>query len=395
MFNLNSLLSPLAWRWYLLGALVILLIRIILTAKRRLPPKAAIIITPLCLMIIVLALGIILLPQPQLLSPKLPLFSPLNLDPATPLVLRFNRPISRRLSAALQPQAAGVWRFGRGAYGPFPDRLLFYPDQPLDPNLEYTLNLHQILPLSWVNLEAQAQSLLFVFKPLAVTAADLSGLRLSDQLTPILTPSLSPTPNPTPQPESESFRLPVPLFKQHHTFTCYTVAAKMALAYRDVTVDEVGFLDEIGYQTVKRNYLTNNWGNPNLGVVGTFNGAGDGGYGAHWQPVAEAISHYRAVEVKQNWPLSDLLRTVKAGNPVMVWWVNGVWPAKDVSWNTPEGPVYTVNGMHVEVVTGYLGTPDQPQSILTNDPWRGQRRYPPDVFLSLWRWFNQTAVIVY
>ena len=79
----------------------------------------------------------------------------------------------------------------------------------------------------------------------------------------------------------------------------------------------------------------------------------------------------------------------------MVWWVNGVWPAKDVSWNLPSGEkVYTVNGMHVEVVKGWIGSQNNPAYILTNDPWRGERRYTPQAFYDLWRWFGNTAVIV-
>jgi uncharacterized protein YvpB len=192
-----------------------------------------------------------------------------------------------------------------------------------------------------------------------------------------------------------SFRLAVPLHKQNYTFTCYSAASRMALGYRGVAIDERGFLDEIGFVDTPRSFATNSWGNPNKGIVGTFDGSGVGGYGAHWEPVANAIRAYRPTEIKRQWNVKDLLQTVANGNPVMVWWVNGVWPAKDVSWNSPDGKVYTVNGMHVEVVVGFEGLITNPTAIYTNDPWRGRRTYTQKGFENLWRWFNNTAVIVY
>lgn len=194
----------------------------------------------------------------------------------------------------------------------------------------------------------------------------------------------------------DTFELKVPLVKQQHNFTCYSAASLMVLQYRNINqFNELNFLDQIGYDSTSRNFSTNTWGNPNSSIVGSYDGSGSGGYGVHWQPVADAISKYRPVEVKQKWNLSDLLKEVEAGNPVMVWWVNGVWPAKDVSWNLPSGEkVYTVNGMHVEVVRGYIGPIDNPTYILTNDPWRGKRQYTPEQFANLWQWFSNTAIVV-
>lgn len=192
------------------------------------------------------------------------------------------------------------------------------------------------------------------------------------------------------------FTLPLTNFKQHYSFTCFSIAAKIALDYRGVKgISEIGFFDEIGYDQTPRNFTTNIWGDPNRGVVGTYNGSGPGGYGTHWEPVAKAISKYRAVDIKQGWNIPDLLREVEKGNPVIVWWVNGVWPTKDVSWNTPDGRrIYTVNGMHTEVVKGFVGDLKNPEKIITADPWRGERHYSKESFLALWKWFNNTAVIV-
>jgi uncharacterized protein YvpB len=130
--------------------------------------------------------------------------------------------------------------------------------------------------------------------------------------------------------------------------------------------------------------------------VGTYNGSGDGGYGVHWQPVAQALAKHRQVEVLQNSSIAQILSKVKAGYPVIVWWVNGVWPAKELFWNNSQGEtIRAVNGMHVEIVTGWAGNQNNPDYIFTNDPWRGFRQYTPETFTTLWRWFNNTAVVVY
>jgi hypothetical protein len=190
--------------------------------------------------------------------------------------------------------------------------------------------------------------------------------------------------------------LEVPLFSQNYSFTCFSVATQMVLAYYDITgLNELAISQAIGYENQARNFRTNTWGDPNKGIVGTHDGSGSGGYGSHWDPVAAYISQFRDVEVRRQWNIADMLSEVSLGYPIMVWWVNGVWPAKDVSWNTPDGNrVYTVNGMHVEVVRGWQGDINNPDLIFTNDPWRGRRSYTPDQFSNLWKWFDNTAVIV-
>jgi uncharacterized protein YvpB len=195
----------------------------------------------------------------------------------------------------------------------------------------------------------------------------------------------------------ETFSLDIPLLKQHHAFSCYSTAANMILAYRGVTgVDELSFMDEVGHDDTPRNFLKNIWGNPNQAIVGSLDGEKSGGYGAHWGPVSKTIGKYRPTEVKTNWNINELLDKVYEGNPVIVWWVNGVWPTRDISWSLPSGEeIYAVSGMHTEVVTGWVGDQTDPVYILTNDPWRGKRRYTQKQFENLWKWFQNTAVIVY
>lgn len=193
----------------------------------------------------------------------------------------------------------------------------------------------------------------------------------------------------------QEFALDVPWIRQEHTFTCYVGASRMALAYYGIELTEKQAVDKIAHQDVSRSFVTGTWGDPNKGIVGSIDGSGQGGYGAHWDPVAKMISQYRPVEVKRHWNIPELLEQVKQGYPVIIWWVNGVWPVKDISWKTPDGQtVYTVNGMHVEVVNGWIGDQANPDYILTKDPWRGDRRYDQKTFKNLWKWFDNTGVIV-
>ena len=283
---------------------------------------------------------------------------PADHSPAVPvdqtISLTFDQPVDPDSAPAkftLTPPAAGTFSYQDNI-------LVFTPDSPLAHQTRYTLSLDPGI-------------------------VSIHGLDSQDRF------SVSFTTTP------QRFVLDLPYRKQQFAFTCYSTAAQMALAYRGIMVDQVGFLNDIGWDNTPRNFNTNTWGDPNQGVVGSIDGSGSGGYGAHWGPVAQAMQKYTPVEVKTNWDIPGLIQEINRGNPVIIWWVNGVWPAKDVSWNTPSGQrVYTVNGMHTEVVKGYIGAPDDPAYIITADPWRGERRYTPASFNHLWRWFNYTAIVV-
>lgn len=273
----------------------------------------------------------------------------------TVIQLRFNQPVEEdevESRFSISPRVSGAFSWQE-------DTMTFAPEEPLSYDTVYTVALERGIPSSYSHGVSSVWEYAFTT-------------------------------------ESNEFMLDIPQHHQNYGFTCFSAAASMALAYYGVSgIDELGFMESIGYEDTPRNFVTNTWGDPNKGVVGSHDGSGSGGYGAHWGPVSDAIAAYRPTEVKRNWNISELLSTVRDGTPVLVWWVNGVWPARDVSWFTSSGEkVYTVNGMHVEVVKGFIGDEENPDYIVTNDPWRGERRYTPAQFASLWRWFDETAVIV-
>lgn len=192
--------------------------------------------------------------------------------------------------------------------------------------------------------------------------------------------------------ESQVFQLDLPQIYQTHTFTCNVTAARMTLAYRGFSVSDEQLVSHFGFDPTPRDTANNTWGNPHQQFVGNF----ESGYGVYWGPISSAISAYTPAQAHTGWNLTDMLKEVQNGNPVIIWGQNGFSSAYDMSWTTPTGTyIYAVHGMHSEVVKGYIGSPENPSYILLNDPWRGHRQYETSYFLGLWGYFNNSAVVVY
>ncbi len=199
--------------------------------------------------------------------------------------------------------------------------------------------------------------------------------------------------------------LSVPSYRQAHMYSCMAVAARNALAFKGVSLSESALLSRIGYDSTPWSGTWAEggavWGDPDGGIVGDIDGKANNigwGYGSHWSPVAAAINSFgRTAEVKSGWDVAGIASEIAAGNPVIVWWVNGVWPAYEVRWKTPSGKsVRAVNSMHVQVVKGFTGTVDNPQAFTVTDSGYGYPTQTFDVgtFRAKWGWFGNTAVIV-
>lgn len=202
-----------------------------------------------------------------------------------------------------------------------------------------------------------------------------------------------------------STSITVPSYKQAHMYSCMAVAARNALAYKGVHVSESAVLSAIGYDSTAWSGTWASegavWGDPDSGIVGSVDGKANNigwGYGSHWGPVAAAINGFgRTAEVKSGWDVAGIAAEIAAGNPVIVWWVNGVWPAFVVNWKTPGGKsVRAVNAMHVQVVKGFTGTADNPLSFTVTDSGYGYpaQTFDTGTFKAKWGWFGNTAVIV-
>ncbi len=191
-------------------------------------------------------------------------------------------------------------------------------------------------------------------------------------------------------------KLDIPFYKQEHYYTCGIAAARMAMAYKGVKMSELAILDEVGYDSTPLSSDGSVWGNPNAGFVGTLMGQPKGtGYGVHWGPVAKAINNHLPAEVKSGWNVQGIATEIAAGNPVIIFWVNGIWPSYERSWKTTDGTsVRAVNGMHAVVVNGFSGTVSNPKSFTVTDPWWPRKSYDVSLFNSYWKWFGNTAIVV-
>lgn len=173
----------------------------------------------------------------------------------------------------------------------------------------------------------------------------------------------------------ETVLLNVPQYYQSESFTCNLAATRMILAYKGISSTEGGIRDSIGIGE-----------NPSTSWVD--------GYGVHSGPISSYISS-RGVSnsIKSGWNLTSALQEVKNGNPVLLYVYNG--------YSQPYGAFellggYTgYKGMHSEVIVGYVGKPESPQTIYTNDPWRGRRTYTPSTLLSKWAYLGYTGIVIY
>lgn len=199
--------------------------------------------------------------------------------------------------------------------------------------------------------------------------------------------------------------LDVVAYRQAHMYSCMISAAKSVLGYRGITASESEIIAKVGYDTTAWSGTWSEggavWGDPSVGIVGNLDGKADNigwGYGTHWEPIAKAIEAYGvSTETKSGMTVSDLAAQISAGNPVIIWWVNGVWPTYEVNWSTPGGKkIRAVNGMHVAVVKGFTGSVDNPLTLTVTDSGYGYpgKAYDVATFKAKWGWFGNTGIII-
>lgn len=173
----------------------------------------------------------------------------------------------------------------------------------------------------------------------------------------------------------ETVRLNVPQYYQTESFTCNLAATRMVLGYKGISSTESGIRSAIG---IGENPLTS-WVDQ---------------YGVHAGPISSYISS-RGVSnsIKSGWNLTSALQEVKNGRPVLIYVYNG-YSQPYGTFELPGG--YTgYKGMHSEVIVGFVGKPEAPQAIYTNDPWRGPRTYTSGTLLGKWAYLGYTAIVIY
>ncbi len=186
----------------------------------------------------------------------------------------------------------------------------------------------------------------------------------------------------TTHPETTS--LNVPRYTQGSgTFDCNIIAARMALAYRGIYVSTSDVKSGIGVG-ISYNGESQTGGNPNTYWVDS--------YGTHWDPIARYVRNYRSADVRRNWSVSGIAGEIKNGNPIIVWWYNGVSNTNiSLSWYNNYG---ARPGMHSVTVYGFKGSESNPTHILVKDPWFSNEIYTVSEFNSKWGYFSRTGVVV-
>lgn len=205
--------------------------------------------------------------------------------------------------------------------------------------------------------------------------------------------------------KKKTVMLNVPAYRQVHMYSCMTAAARSALAYRGLSVSEADIIARVGKDTTKWSGTWAKkgavWGDPDVGIVGDLDGKANNigwGYGSHWAPIAKALTSYGILnDVQTGMSVQDLAQAVADGNPVIIWWVNGVWPAYEVNWKTKNGKkVRGVNALHVQVVRGFTGTVANPSTFTVTDSGYNYpgRTFDVGTFKAKWGWFGNTGIIV-
>ncbi len=170
------------------------------------------------------------------------------------------------------------------------------------------------------------------------------------------------------------YKLPVPMYYQQYAQSCESASLRMALAYRGIYDSDWNILQRFGYNPRPMDKDNNIWDDPQQQFVGDVNGnQGAGtGWGVYAGPVASATQSYgRGASVQYGVSAAYVAQNIYAGNPVILW---GIWneSASQRSWTTPGGR--TVSGpvpMHVRLVVGVKGRPDNPVGFYIHDPITG------------------------
>jgi uncharacterized protein YvpB len=207
--------------------------------------------------------------------------------------------------------------------------------------------------------------------------------------------------------ETQTFVLNVPVYRQSVRFSCQFVATGMALAYKTGrSFDPMSLYNQVdkdGTQpTCDSNQNIVTWGNPYNGYVGNvygnaIAGCNRSGYGVYWAPVNRVVNIYRSSRIISGASVQQLLGEVANGNPVIIWAHNGYsGSGSQFSWTTPGGAsIRAVTGMHSYVVVGFIGSVENPTSIILNDPNRGRWTISTGYFNGLWSYFGNTGIVVY
>ena len=188
-------------------------------------------------------------------------------------------------------------------------------------------------------------------------------------------------------------QLPVEFHRQEHALSCEIAALKMALNSQGVNVTETELLGKLNFDRAP--FQNGVWGDPYIGFVGNIDGKmGITGYGVYWQPVADVVSLYTYAEVIENATPSQLAKHLSQRRPIVWWGYYG--RGRKIYWRTPEGrQIDAVLGEHARVITGFVGTVEEPFGFYLMDPIYGELFWETEELLKNSAPFSNSGVVVY
>ena len=191
----------------------------------------------------------------------------------------------------------------------------------------------------------------------------------------------------------------VALIYQDHPLSCEEAATSMALTHQGISLSQDQILAEIGADR-RPMYIDSagrvRWGNPYETFVGNVNGSESNytGFGTFYPPLVRVASaHGARILAYGSMPAATIYARVIAGHPVVAfstwdwqWHPRRDYLSFDGQWIPWIGPVYA---SHVYTVVGV-----SPNSVLVNDPIRGQYWISKGAFEAGYSDFQEAIVFV-
>lgn len=172
---------------------------------------------------------------------------------------------------------------------------------------------------------------------------------------------------------------------------CESVAITLLLNYYGVNVSADNIINNLKKGSLP--YKENNvlyGGNPELEFVG--NPYQNNSYGVYERPIANAALNYKSgINIKNNFPFSEVLSLVKNKKPVVVWTSMGLsLPYISSSWiyKPTEEKINWKAGEHAVVIIGYNDS-----QVIISDPIGGTIKYQSrSLFENRYNYFGEKAL---
>mgnify|MGYP001566575336 CR=1 FL=1 len=302
------------------------------------------------------------------------------------LVIKFDKPVKRQqIQHFITPEVYGEWKFEDPLIKNHLFRtLVFVPAVDFKPDTQYQVELENTLSPLGIGF---AGNFSFNFKT--------ETLPLEENLQEKAQSGDPKNSQADLASNSEKITIiDIPLDWQDYSLSCEAASLKMALNGKGIYVSEEDIMRKIGYDQTP--HKGNIWGDPYQAYVGDIGGKiCDTGYGVYWEPVAKAANNWRKAEAFSGWNLESLIKEIQLGNPIIFWGTLPVGTLTDCSWYTPDGKYIKAYWQtHVRLVIGFIGDVENPSKIIINDPLSGRLYWDTSFFLTNWKAFGYSGVVI-